>query len=54
MDIEKEKQEPKYNDWNVEINRTKQSNYNENERGIYHVEKEQQDMKSENCMKCDK
>ena len=51
----KEKEEePKYSDRNVEINRTKQSNYNENKTEKYHVDKEQQNIKNENCMKFDK
>ena len=47
-------EEPKYSDRSAEINRTKQSNYNENKTENYHVEKEQQDIKSENCIKCEK
>ena len=47
-------EEPKYSDRSVEINRTKQSNYKENKIEKYHVEKEQQVIKSENCMTCDK
>ena len=47
-------EEPKHSDRSVEINRTTQLNYNENKTKNYHVQKKQQDIKSENCMKCDK
>ena len=47
-------EEPKYSDRSVEINRTKQSYYNENKTENHNVEKEQQDIKNENCIKCDK
>ena len=47
-------EEPKYSDGSVEINRTKPSNYKENKTEKYHVEKEQQAIKSENCLTCDK
>ena len=47
-------EEPKYSDRSVEINRTKQSYYNENKTENHNVEKGQQDIKNENCMKCDK
>ena len=47
-------EEPKYSDRSVEINRTKQSYYNENKTENHNVEKEQQDTKNENCIKCDK
>ena len=47
-------EEPKYCDRSVEINRTKQSYYNENKTENHNVEKGQQDIKNENCMKCDK
>ena len=47
-------EEPKSSDRSVEVKRTKQSNYNENKTENYYVEKEQQDIKRENCMKCDK
>ena len=47
-------EEPKYSDKSVEINRTKQSNYNESKTENQNVEKDQQDIKSENCIKCDK
>ena len=49
----KEDEEPKYSDRSVEINRTKQSKCNENETENYCVNKEQRDIKSENCLKCD-
>ena len=49
-----EAEEPKYSDRCVEINRTKQSNFNVKKTENYNIEKEQQDIKSENCMKCDK
>ena len=38
----------------VEVRRTKQSNYNESKTENYYVKKEQQGIKSENCMKYDK
>ena len=38
-------EEPKYSDRSVEINGTKQSNYNENKTGNRNNEKEQQDIK---------
>ena len=38
-------EEPKYSDRSVEINRTKQSTYNENKRENRNNEKEQQDIK---------
>ena len=47
-------EETKYSDGSVEINRTKQSNYKENKTEKYHVEKEQQAIKSENCLTCHK
>ena len=47
-------EEPIYSDRSVEINRTKQSYYNENKTENHNVEKEQQDIKNENCIKCDK
>ena len=47
-------EEPKYGDRSVKINRTKQSYYNENKTENHNVEKEQQDIKNENCIKCDK
>ena len=47
-------EEPKYSDRSVEINRTKQSYYNENKTENHNVEKEQQDIKNEKCMTCDK
>ena len=50
----KKAEEPKYKDRSVEINRTKKSNYNENKTENHNVEKEQQNIKNENCMKCDK
>ena len=51
----KEKEEePKYSDSTAEIGRTKHSNYNENETENHNVEKEQKDIKSGNCIKCDK
>ena len=51
----KEKEEwPKYSDRSVEINRTKQSNYNGDKTENQNVQKGQKDIKSENCMRCDK
>ena len=47
-------EKPKYSDRSVEINRTKQSNYNGNKTEDYHAKKEQQDPKSENWLKYDK
>ena len=44
----------KYSDRSVEIIRTKQSYYNKSKKEYHNVEKEQQDIKNENCMKCDK
>ena len=55
MEKTKEKaEEPKNSDRSVEINRTKQPYYNENKTKNHNVEKEQQYIKNENCMKCDK
>ena len=52
MNIERKKEaEPKYSDRVVEINITKQSNYNENRTENDNVE---QNIKNENCMKCDR
>ena len=45
-------EEPMYSDRGVEINRAKQSYYNENKTENHGVEKEQQYIKNEKCMKC--
>ena len=42
-------EEPKHSDRSVEINKTKQSYYNENKTKNHNV-----DIKNESCMKCDK
>ena len=50
----KKPEEPKHSDRRVEINRLKQSNYNENKTENHNVEKDQQDIKSEKCIRCDR
>ena len=53
MDNErKKKEEPKYSDRSVEINKTKQSSYNDNKTKNHNVEKEQKDIKRKNCIMC--
>ena len=52
--MDKERKKKKNSDSSAEIDRTKHSNYNENKTENHNVEKEQKDIKSGNCIKCDK
>ena len=47
-------EEPKYSDRSVEVEKTQQSKKNENKTKNYYCDKEQQNIKSKNCMKYDK
>ena len=47
-------EEPKYSDRSVEAKRAQQSNYNKKTPRKLFGENEQQDIKSESCMTCDK
>ena len=47
-------EEPKYSDRSAEVRKTQQSKKNKNKTKNYYYDKEQQNIKSKNCMKYDK